>query len=165
LTASGLITLIIESEATTEWPLSQREGFRRILVAVDGSDVSIRAFAHAARIAKQDGAELYAVHVVPSPPFEYAGEIADYYDQARQSSKRWMMDVEKVAAKQGVTLRTQTIVGASSLVDTIVGYADSISSDLIVTGTRGRTPSTRMLVGSVANGLVEAARCPVLVVR
>ena len=145
--------------------MPEREGFRRILVAVDGSEVSMRALTHAARLAKEEGAELYAVHVVPSPPFEYGGEIADYYDQARHSSARWMKDVEVEAAKHGLNIRTETIVGASSVVDTIVGYADSITGDLIVTGTRGRTPSTRMPIGSVASGLVETARCPVLIVR
>ena len=145
--------------------MPQRDGFRKILVALDGSDVSMRALSHAARISKEDGADLYAVHVVPSPPFEYSGEIADYFDQARRASALWMRDVEVEAAKHGVSVRTETIVGASSVVDTIVGYADSISCDLIVTGTRGRTPSTRVLVGSIASGLVEAARCPVLVVR
>jgi nucleotide-binding universal stress UspA family protein len=141
------------------------EGFRRILVAVDGSDVSMRAVENAVRIAKEEGAELYAVHVVPSPPFEYPGEIADYFDQARHSSSRWMRDAENEAAKRGLNIRTETIVGAASVVDTLVGYADSILCELIVTGTRGRTPSTRLLVGSVASGLVETAKCPVLVIR
>lgn len=145
--------------------MTGRDGFKKVLVAVDGSEVSLRALVHGARIAKEEGAELHALHVVPSPPFEYPGEIADYYDQARQSSSRWMKEVESTAAKSGMSVRTETIVGASSVVDTIVGYADSIFCDLIVTGTRGRTPSTRMLMGSVASGLVEAAKCPVLVVR
>lgn len=145
--------------------MTSRGGFQRILVALDGSDVSMRALSQAARLAKQDRAELYAVHVVPSPPFEYTGVLADYYDQARQSSGRWMKEVEREAAKHGLGIRTEIIVGASSVVDTIIGYADSLSCDLIVTGTRGMTPSTRILVGSVANGLVETSRCPVLVVR
>lgn len=139
--------------------------FTRILVAVDGSDVSMRALAHAARVAKEEGADLYVVHVVPSPPFEYQGEVADYFDQARTAAARWMKNVEAEAAKRNLAVRTEIIVGASSVVDTIVGYAEAMSCDLIVTGTRGRTPSTHVLVGSVAIGLVQAARCPVLVVR
>ena len=139
--------------------------FRRILVAVDGSDVSLRAVTHAVRLAKEEGSELYVVHVVPSPPFEYQGEVADYFDQARSSAARWMKNVENEAARRNLAVRTEIIVGASSVVDTIVGYGDSISCDLIVTGTRGRTPSTHVLVGSVAIGLVQAARCPVLVIR
>jgi nucleotide-binding universal stress UspA family protein len=145
--------------------MSDGASFRRILVAADGSDVSMRALVHAIRLAKEEGSELYLLHVVPSPPFEYQGEVADYFDQARASAIRWMKAMENEAAKRSLAVRTEIIVGASSVVDTIVGYADTISSDLIVTGTRGRTPSTHVLVGSVAIGLVQAARCPVLVVR
>jgi nucleotide-binding universal stress UspA family protein len=145
--------------------LSLRNSFQKVLVAVDGSDVSLRAVAHAARIAKEEGAELYAVHVVSAPQFEYEGDLADYYDQARRSSALWMRSVEGEAAKAGLHVRTETIVGASVVVDTILGYADSISADLIVTGTRGTTPSSRTALGSIASGLVAASRCPVLVVR
>lgn len=145
--------------------MSDERPFKRILVAIDGSDVSLRALNHAVRMAKEEAAELYVLHVVPSPPFEYQGEIADYFDQARSSASRWMKSAESQAARRNLALRTEIIVGASSVVDTIVGYADTISCDLIVTGTRGRTPSTHVLVGSVAIGLVQAARCPVLVVR
>jgi nucleotide-binding universal stress UspA family protein len=141
------------------------DGFRKVLVAVDGSDVSMKAVTTAARIAHADGAELYAVHVVPSPPFEYHGELADYFDQARQSVSRWMREVEELAAGSGVKVRTETVVGASVVVDSVVGYAEATGCDLIVTGTRGRTPSTKLLMGSVASGLVETAKCAVLVVR
>ena len=51
------------------------------------------------------------------------------------------------------------------MVDAIIGYADTSSVDLIVSGTRGRTPSAKLLLGSVASGLVEYAGCAVLVVR
>lgn len=145
--------------------MSDGTSFRKILVAVDGSEVSMRALSHAVRMAKEGGSELYAVHVVPSPPFEYQGEVADYFDQARSSAARWMKGVEGEAAKLNLSVRTEVVVGASSVVDTIIGYADTISADLIVTGTRGRTPSTHVQVGSVAIGLVQAARCPILVVR
>lgn len=139
--------------------------FHRILVAVDGSAVSMRATEHAVRIAAQDSAELVALHVVPSPPVEIAGDLADYYERARTSARRWMKDVETLAQLRGVALRTDVVVGAYSVVDAILGYAETTSADLIVTGTRGRTPSRRILVGSVASGLVEYASCAVLVIR
>lgn len=142
-----------------------KQGFSRILVAVDGSEVSMRAVEHAARLAKQDGAELIAMHVVPSPPFEIPGEVADYYDVARKNAKKWMREVEGVASRFGLGLKSDIIVGAFSVVDAIVGYAETVSVDLIVSGTRGKTPSNRMRMGSVASGLVEYSSCAVLVVR
>ncbi len=139
--------------------------FRRVLVAVDGSAVSLRAVEHAVRLAKQDGAELVAVHIVPSPPVEVPGELADYYERARGEARRWMKEVETAAQQEGVRLRTDIVVGAYSVVDAVLGYAETVSADLLVTGTRGRTPSRRILVGSVASGLVEYASCAVLVIR
>jgi len=144
--------------------LSKR-GFSKVILAVDGSEVSLRAADHAARIAKQDGAELLALHVVPVPPFEVPGEIADSYANARKNAKKWMKDVEDIATRNGIGVRTEILVGAYSVVDAIVSYAETTKADLIVTGTRGTTPSKRIVVGSVASGLVEYAGCAVLVIR
>jgi nucleotide-binding universal stress UspA family protein len=139
--------------------------YKKILVAVDGSEVSLRAVDHAARIAKDEGGWLVALHVVSIPQFEISRNVADYYDDARKSAKKWMKDVENVVALHDLTVKTEILVGAYSTVDAIIGYAENQSIDLIVTGTRGRTQSAKMLVGSVAAGLVEYASCSVLVVR
>jgi nucleotide-binding universal stress UspA family protein len=142
-----------------------KRGFTRIIVAVDGSEVSLRAAEHATRIAKQDGAELVALHVVPVPPFEVKGDLAEIYASARRDAKKWMKDVEDIATRSGIGVKTEVVVGAYSVIDAILGYAETVKADLIVTGTRGTTPSRRMLVGSVADGLVEYAACAVLVIR
>jgi nucleotide-binding universal stress UspA family protein len=52
-----------------------------------------------------------------------------------------------------------------SVVAAIVNYADREKADLIVIGTRGRSGVSRMLLGSVASGVVTYAPCPVLVVK
>lgn len=145
--------------------MTAAKGFHRILVAVDGSPVALRAVEQAVRLAKEGGGELAAVHVVPTPPFDVPGGLADFFEQARANSRRWLKDVETLAQQAGIPLRTEVIVGASSVADAVLGYAETMSADLIVTGTRGRTPSRRILVGSVASAIVEYARCAVLVVR
>ena len=142
-----------------------KKGFTRIVVAVDGSEVSLRAAEHAAHIAKQDGAELLALHVVPAPQFEMQGGLAENYANARREAKKWMKSVEDIAARNGVGFKAEIVVGAYSVVDAILGYAETVRADLIVTGTRGTTPSRRILVGSVASGLVEYSGCAVLVIR
>jgi len=146
-------------------PSTGKKGFTRIVVAVDGSEVSLRAAEHAARLAKQDGAELLALHVVPAPQFEMQGGLADNYANARRNAKKWMKDVEDMATRNGVVVKAEIVVGAYSVVDAIIGYAETMKADLIVTGTRGTTPSRRILVGSVASGLVEYSGCAVLVIR
>jgi nucleotide-binding universal stress UspA family protein len=146
-------------------PSMNKKGFTRVMVAVDGSEVSLRAAGHAARIARQDGAELLALHVVPVPPFEVVGELADSYARARTNAKKWMKDVEDVATRNGIGVKAEVVVGAYSVVDAILGYAETVKADLIVTGTRGTTPSKRILMGSVASGLVAYSGCAVLVIR
>jgi nucleotide-binding universal stress UspA family protein len=144
---------------------SKKAGFTNILVAVDGSQVSLRAAEEAAHIAKQDGAKLVALHVVPTPPFSLEGGLADNYNNARREAKSWMGEVQETAARQGIAIKTEILVGAHSIVEAILGYAETNSVDLIVSGTRGKTPSRRILVGSVASGLVDYANCAVLVIR
>jgi len=146
-------------------PPMGKKGFTRVVVAVDGSEVSLRAAEHAAHIARQDGAELLALHVVPAPQFEMQGVLADNYANARRNAKKWMKEVEEIAARNGIGVKTEIVVGAYSVVDAILGYAETMKADLIVTGTRGTTPSRRILVGSVASGLVEYSGCAVLVIR
>lgn len=160
--------LIIYGEAVTSRVTglsSSKKGFARILVAVDGSEVSMRAAEQAVRIARQDGAQLHALHVVRVPAFEVPGGLANYFENARKDARKWMKDVEAIATAHGIGVKTEVVVGAYSVVDAILGYAETVGADLIVTGTRGQTPSRRMLLGSVADGLVEFASCAVLVIR
>jgi len=145
--------------------MPNKSGFKRILVAVDGSEVSLKAVEHASRIAKYEGASLSALYVISTPGFEIEGNIADYYEQARRPAKKWMKEVENAAAAHGMTVRTEILVGALSVIDAILGYAENQSIDLIVTGHRGMTQSRKLLLGSVAAGLVEYAQCPVLMIR
>jgi nucleotide-binding universal stress UspA family protein len=70
-----------------------------------------------------------------------------------------------MAAEYGVKVSSETLLNVASVVDAIAEYARSHGADLIVIGTRGRTGMKRMLLGSVASGVVAHSTCPVLVVR
>jgi nucleotide-binding universal stress UspA family protein len=52
-----------------------------------------------------------------------------------------------------------------SIEGAIVEYAESHGVDLIIIGTRGRSGFRRLLLGSVASGVINYATCPVLVVK
>jgi nucleotide-binding universal stress UspA family protein len=47
----------------------------------------------------------------------------------------------------------------------LINYAESENVDLIVMGTRGRSGLRRMLIGSVASGVLSHSRCAVMLVR
>ncbi len=146
---------------------------RKILVAIDGSEVSFKALGHALRIAKSEQSEVVAIHVVPKPPYSLAsGDVQDedrlvasYYERARKHSQRWLGEVEYLARKAGVKVKVEVLVDAASIVEAITTFADMSRVDLIVTGTKGRSNSKKILMGSVASGVVTHAHCAVLVVR
>jgi nucleotide-binding universal stress UspA family protein len=64
-----------------------------------------------------------------------------------------------------VQLRAEIIDSAQSAYAAIVDYAEKENVDLIVIGTTGKTGFKRILLGSVALGVITYATCPVLVVK
>lgn len=63
-----------------------------------------------------------------------------------------------------IRVRTESIASASS-VGAIVGFAEKENIDLIVIGTRGWSGFKKLLLGSVASGVVNYAHCPVMIVK
>jgi nucleotide-binding universal stress UspA family protein len=57
------------------------------------------------------------------------------------------------------------LASPTSVVPAIVDYAEKNKVDLIVTGTKGRSGFTKLLLGSVASGIVTFASCPVMVAK
>ena len=75
------------------------------------------------------------------------------------------MTSKEKADKIGIRFRSEIIMAKRSAVSTILDYAEEQNINLIVVGTRGRSRIKKMLLGSVASGLVTYASCPVLVVK
>ena len=83
-------------------------------------------------------------------------------------TQRGETNVDKVkqkAKEKGVKVKTDVIMGISSVVKEIVEYAEKNKVDMIVVGSRGLAGIKKMLVGSVASGVVTYAHCPVLVAK
>ena len=57
------------------------------------------------------------------------------------------------------------MIASSSVVGAIIDFAEKENIDLIVVGTRGRSGLKRLLLGSVASGIVNYAHCPVMIVK
>ena len=76
-----------------------------------------------------------------------------------------MDKVKQQATEKKVIVKTDIIVGITSVVKEIVEYAEKNNVDIIVVGSRGMTGFKRMLLGSVARDIVTYSHCPVLVVK
>ena len=142
---------------------------RKILVPIDGSECSLNAAKYAIKVAKDENAELFCIHVIASVPYGYASSptaIDQYFKDIEEKVQSWFDKVRDMAKNEGIPeLKTETFTDVKSVIGSIIDYATSRDVDLIVIGTRGRTGLKRFLMGSVANGVVQHAHCPVLLVR
>jgi len=80
-------------------------------------------------------------------------------------SKQWIDKVTQNAKKNDVRIKTELIDSQMSVDGTIVEYAESHDIDLIILGTKGRSGIKKLLLGSVATGVIKYATCPVMVVK
>ena len=146
-----------------------RVQIRKILVPIDGSECSLTAAKYATRIAKDENAQLFCIHIIASVPYGYATSataIDQYFKDINEKVESWFDKVKNMAKNEGIPgLKTETFTDVKSVIGSIIDYATSRDVDLIVIGTRGRTGLKRFLMGSVANGVVQHAHCPVLLVR
>jgi nucleotide-binding universal stress UspA family protein len=133
-----------------------------ILVPTDFSTASDAALPHAEALARQKSASLLILHV-EEPPLAYgAGEL--YYGLPEPSSERILKMLEEVKPTDPSVPFTHRLTMGDPAGE-IVRIAAEEGVDMIVLGTHGRSGISRMLMGSVAEGVVRRAPCPVLVYR
>jgi nucleotide-binding universal stress UspA family protein len=139
--------------------------FQRIIIAVDGSAFAAHAADVGFELARSLGAETALVYVVdPSvvvaPEGGYpAGELIAL---AEQDGQRLLAGFSQRASVQPPPLE---FIQVGKPATEIVKAAQEWPADLIVIGSHGRGGVQRLLLGSVAEGVMRHAKCPVLVVR
>jgi len=148
---------------------------KKILIAIDGSKPSLDASEQAISLAAKYEAELIAVHVV-SPDVRHGyledvitpglpASLKEVVVLAMEKGQKYLDDVKQNASENKVEVRTEVLIGGSSVVKEIVEYAEEHQIDLIVIGTRGISGIKKMLLGSTASGVLSYAQCPVLIVK
>jgi nucleotide-binding universal stress UspA family protein len=154
----------------------QLRQIKRILVPIDGSKCSLKAAKYAIGIAKTQRSKVYCMHAIARVPYGhfldgYAAQM--YLEEIKKQAESWFSDIFKIARQKAVSdnngisieILAEVFVNVNSIVDSIVNYSADKDIDLIVIGTRGRSGIKRLLLGSVAKGVVQCADCPVLLVR
>ena len=139
----------------------------KVLLATDGSEDASAATRAAVDLSKAGGSELHVVHAFEFiPPREYMSVAL----RLRSPSGFRRQGQEALDEQVGLIEEAGGTVAAVHLregppVDQILNVADETSAGLIVVGRRGLGGVRRLLMGSVSEGLVHNARCPVLVLR
>jgi nucleotide-binding universal stress UspA family protein len=145
--------------------------FSKILVAIDGSETSMKAADYAIEMARKDGAQLIALTVNRLPLSSYGiitpqGESQHLKEKEYMTeSKQWLSNVSQNAKQKNVQIKTEIVSSQMSIEGAIVEYAESESVDLIVTGTKGSSGIKKVLLGSVASGVVAYSTCPVMIIK
>ncbi len=143
---------------------------KKILVAVDGSKPAAHGAYKAIELAKNLGAGLTILYIVRPPTYldlgyVNVGRMNEIESKEKKHAQRLVDKIKNKAIKNYITVKTDVLVGNASVVKAIIQYAEKNKMDLIVTGSRGMSGFQKMLLGSVASGVVTYAHCPVLVVK
>lgn len=133
----------------------------RVVLAVDFSPYSLYAAQVALAIAAPD-AIVHLVHVRPRPVPLTAG--ADDWERRYAGALPAAFErfVDELNGADGHQIETVTLAGAPA--SALVEFAEAAGTDLVVTGAHGRGFVDRLVLGSVATGLLHRAPCSVLCV-
>ena len=142
--------------------------FQNILVPFDVSDPSTHAFKVALDIAQKYDSKITLITCVEKDTWHHKFYDARAYTQLlkKQSkiAEKSMEKLEVMANKVGVNIRLH-ILQSISVVKDITTFAKSRKMDLIVMSSHGRTGLDKLIIGSVANGVIQRTRCPILLIK
>ncbi len=142
------------------------ESIRKILVPTDGSLHSNHAAEYAIELAKKMSAEIIVLYVMDTVALEQTSRLTEREGMERElkeNGQRYINYALGLAKAAGV--RASSLLAKGRPFEQIVHLAKGLGTDLIVMGTFGLRSAERILIGSVAERVIEYSPCPVLVVK
>ena len=143
--------------------------FRHILVPIDGSEPSLQAVRMALRVmALCPASKMTTLYVIDRlvlaelVRFSKRGE-KEVDAELEEQGRRYLELARKLAEQQGVQAECQ--IRRGDPFEEIVAAANNLPADLIIMGHTGRRGTTRVLIGSVTQRVLDYAPCPVLVMK
>ncbi len=142
--------------------------FQTIVVGIDGSKAGAHALEIALELAKATGDGVVLCHALdPASLVALAGYEAPYpadaVESLRQAAMQTLADALAAAKANGVAAASELLEGDPT--DAILRCARNHHAGLIAMGTHGRGGIKRLLLGSVAEGVLRRATVPVMTVR
>jgi nucleotide-binding universal stress UspA family protein len=152
--------------------------YKKILVALDGSEPSNHALEHAASLANKYGAKLILVAVVQrvmipifpdegygAIPLSAAKDMAQYQDKMRVLYQNILREAEEKIREEYPRVKFESILKEGRPSATIVEQAESYDVDIIVIGCRGIGGYTGWILGSTSRRVVDSCTKPILIVK
>lgn len=141
------------------------EGYKHILVPVDGSQCSERAIEEAKRLQASFGAKLTLLYVVSDPDFDVSmGNPTLSVASSKHEMKNAELYLKRCAESFEGEVDTKVVMG--TIARKIIDEASNLGCDLIVMGSLGLGSSLRrFLIGSVSQNVLSNTALPVLIVH
>jgi nucleotide-binding universal stress UspA family protein len=138
--------------------------FKNILLAIDGSEHSMRAAKIAGDLARQLGSNIWVV-VCYEPIPAYLGEpnLQHALNERLEHTAEIMAPAISAIGQIPGEIKKETLEGPAA--EAILNVIETRGNDLVIMGTRGRSQLAGLLLGSQSHKVIMYAPCPVLMVR
>ncbi len=143
--------------------------YKKILVPVDGSELSNMAFEQALGLAMMVEGEVTAMHVMEphsyqSIPFDVA-DVHTAFDTIETESKNMVETMLNAFVQKGkdTGVEVKMMIVKGNVANEIIKQSSNF--DIVIMGTMGQSALTTLLMGSVAEKVSRHACCPVMLVR
>lgn len=137
--------------------------YKKVLFATDFDEIGISAAHKAKKIADENKAELFLVHVVePIPAYAYPGfaGFAEVEVSIREQAEK---ELDALAERLGVDAKHR-LLEFGSVKNEVLRIAEERKVDLIVTGSHGKH-GLALLLGSTTNAILHGTHCDMLIVH
>lgn len=152
--------------------------FKKVLVAIDGSEPSNNALDHAVEIANKFEAKLIMLSVIQrvmipifpdegfgGVPLSAAKDMAQYQDKMRLVYQNVLEEAQAKIKEDHPNLEVEAILKEGRPSAIIADYAENDGVDLIVMGSRGIGGYTGWILGSTSRKVVDSCTKPILIVK
>lgn len=138
--------------------------FERIVLAVDGSQHSMRAVVYARSLAEAYGAKILLVHAYPhTSDLRGAEQYGNLVSRRKSTGQEVLNEARKNLGGKSFEVEEDLLEGPAA--EAILKVARTRNADLIILGTRGKGSLEGVLFGSVSSKVTHYADCTVMVVR
>ncbi len=148
--------------------------YKKVLVPLDGSSLAECTLSHLKNLFKEGSVgEVTLLNVVKVDlPWALLGsdqhpkpiDINAIREPLFSASRKYLADIESRLGSEGIKVKTESLEG-NRPADTITEYAQKKGMDMILMGTHGYTGLKKMMLGSVAFGVLHQSHIPVLLIR
>ncbi len=146
--------------------------FKKIVIATDGSDLSLNAAQRGMSLAKMFSAKLQVIYVIDQRAFYFPHEVQvlapenpyfEILDELRKNGEAILNKMDKEAGKIGVEIEKFILEG--SVVKEIRNTVNEFHADLLIIGAHGKTGGDDGMLGSIAQALASAPPCSLLIIQ